>query len=291
MYQVSCESTCDLQYSYLQERKCNVIFYTYNIDGTDFEDNMGRDSTALPVLFDALKTKKPLTSQINTTRYEEFFLEQLQHGDLLHITFSSGLSQSASNAFKAAENIAKMNLPHKLLVVDSLCGGGGYGLFMEGVLDQRDSGATFEQLYDWSMQNRLNVHAFFFSTDLTYFRRSGRVSGPIMLIGNMLKLCPIMKVKSNGKIVAYTKVIATKKAIGKLVEEMKENAFNGENYNGKLWIQHSNCWATAHQTRESLLQVFPNVSETKIMDIGTVMTCHCGPNTVAIYFWGQPRRD
>lgn len=182
------------------------------MDGVDFDDDMGRNPAALPSLYDALKTKRPTTSQINVTAYEEFFLKLLQKGDLLHVTFSSGLSQSANNAFKAAENVAKMNLPHKLIVVDSLCGGGGYGLFVDGLLDERDKGATFETLCNRATERRLCVHHFFFSTDLTYFRRSGRVSGAVMLIGNLLKICPVMRVKEDGKIVAYTKAISSKKS-------------------------------------------------------------------------------
>lgn len=289
MFSVTCESTCDLSYEYLQSRNCNVLCYTYSIDGVDFVDDMGRDANALPALYEALKTKRPLTSQINTSRYEEFFREQLQKGDVLHLAFSSGLSQSANNAKKAAENLAQEKLPHKLVVLDTLCGGGGFGLFVEGVLDKRDSGASFEELCSWAEEHRQNVHHFFFSTDLTYFRRSGRVSGPVMLIGNLLHLCPMMRVKSDGKIVAYAQVITARKAIAKLANEMETHAELGKEYNGKLWIQHSNCLETAERTKATLLQAFPNVSEVKVMDVGTVMSCHCGPNTVAVYFWGNPR--
>lgn len=291
MYTVTCESTCDLPFSYLQSRNCDVVFYTYNIDGEDFVDNMGRDDNALPALYEALKTKRPMTSQINTETYEQFFLQQLQKGDVLHLAFSSGLSQSVSNAKKAAQNLSAQNLPHKLVVLDTLCGGGGFGLFVDGVLDQRDAGATFEQLCNWAEQHRQNLHHFFFSTDLTYFRRSGRVSGPVMLIGNLLHLCPIMRVKADGKIVAYTQILSSRKAIAKLVAEMEQNAQDGKNYSGKLWIQHSNCPNTAQRTKEAIVAAFPNLSQVQIMDVGTVMSCHCGPNTVAIYFWGTAREE
>ena len=40
---LSCESTLDLPYSYTTERGIPVIFYTYVLDGTEHEDNMGRD--------------------------------------------------------------------------------------------------------------------------------------------------------------------------------------------------------------------------------------------------------
>lgn len=290
MYSVTCESTCDIPYEILKNRNCEVLFYTYSIDGEEFVDDMGRDENALPKLYEALKTKRPLTSQINTEKYFDFFKKQLEKGDVLHIAFSSGLSQSVRNAFKAAEQIAELNLPHKLVVLDSLCGGGGYGLFVDGVLNKRDEGLQFDELCEWADIHRQNLHHFFFSTDLTYFRRSGRVSGPIMLIGNLLHLCPMMNVKPDGRILAYTQVITAKKAIAKLVSEMTENASDGRNYDGKLWIQHSNCPELAEKVKATLCEAFPKLSEVKIMDVGTVMSCHCGPNTAAIYFWGNTRR-
>ena len=110
MFNVTCESICDLTYDYLQSRNCPVLFYTYSIDGEEFEDNMGRDENALAVLYEALKTKRPTTSQINTEKYADFFREQLQKGDVLHLTFSSGLTQSISNCYKAAEEVRRENV-------------------------------------------------------------------------------------------------------------------------------------------------------------------------------------
>ncbi len=291
MYSVTCESTCDIPYSDLQKRNCEVILYTYNIDGEDFFDNMGRDENALPALYEALKTKKPTTSQINVERYEEFFKKQLEKGDVLHLAFSSGLSQSVNNAFKAAENISKLNLPHKLVVLDSLCGGGGFGMYVDSVLDARDKGMNFDEICAFADEHRQHVHHYFFSTDLTHFYRSGRVSGLIMRIGNLLHLCPMMRVKPDGKIIAYTQVIAARKAIAKLVSEMEKNAENGTEYSGKLWIYNSNCLQTAELTRDALAKAFPKVTDIKILDVGTVMSCHCGPSTVAIFFEGPARPE
>ncbi len=289
MYTVTCESTADLPYNYLQKRNCNVIFYTYTIDGEEFVDNMGRDSGALQVFYSALKTKRAYTSQISIERYEEFFREQLKNGDVLHLAFSSGLSQSVCNAQKAAENVSRENLTHKIVVVDSLCGGGGFGLFVDGVLDQRDKGLTFEQLCDWAVMNRTRVQMQFFSTDLTYFRRSGRVSGSAMLLGNLLHICPMMQVNGEGKIIAHTKVLGEKKAMAHIISATVDLADDGIDYSGKVFVQHSNCWNLAQQAKTALLGKFKNLKDVEIYDIGMVMACHCGPGTVAVYFWGKDR--
>lgn len=291
MYTVTCESTCDLSYEYLQKRNCNVIFYSYFMDNEELSDSMQRYKHALFQLYENIATKKFTTSQLNEQQYEDFFREQLEHGDVLHLAFSSGLSQSINNARKAVENLQKENLPHKVVVVDTLCGGGGYGMLVDAVLDERDSGADFQTLCNWVEKNKYRLHSYLFSTDLTHFRRSGRVNGLTAFIGNLLGVCPVMCVNREGKIVAQYKSVSERRAIAKMADCMVEKAEGGAAYGKKLWIQHSNCFALATQTKFALLEKFKNVQSVHMCDVGIVMACHCGPGTVAIYFWGESERQ
>lgn len=145
MYRITTESICDVDANYLQQRNCDVLFYSYTADGKEYLDDMWRQPQQQESLYAALQNGKPSTSLINQSRYEQFFLERLQTEDVLHIAFSSGLSSSANNAFLAAQKIEKMNLPHKLKVVDTLSGCGGMALLVEHALDMRDGGATMER--------------------------------------------------------------------------------------------------------------------------------------------------
>lgn len=290
MYTVTCESTADLSYDYLRARNCNVIFYTYTIGEEEFVDDMDRNSGALAKFYEMVKTKRALTSQIPTESYENFFREQLKYGNVLHIAFSNGLSHSVYNAQQAAENVNKESSEYKVVVVDSLCGGGGYGLFVDGVLDERDRGANFEELCEWATINRTKTHLLFFSTDLTFFRRSGRVSAPVMMIGNLLHICPLMRVTKEGKIVVYSQVISAKKAITRILDDMEKMAEGGKDYCGKVIIQHSNCWNLVQQTKSAMNARFPKLQNVEIHDIGMVMASHCGPGTIAVYFWGDQRQ-
>lgn len=290
MYTVTCESTADLPFDYLRARNCEVIFYTYTIGEEEYVDDMGRNSGALAKFYELVKTKRALTSQICTESYENFFREQLKHGNVLHLAFSNGLSHSVYNARQAAENVNNESSEYKVVVVDSLCGGGGYGLFVDGVLDERDRGATFEELCEWANVNRTKTHLLFFSTDLTFFRRSGRVSAPIMMIGNLLHICPLMRVTKEGKIVVYSQVISAKKAISRILTDMEKLATDGTDYCGKVIIQHSNCWHLVQQTKAAMEARFPKLNNVEIHDIGMVMASHCGPGTIAIYFWGDQRK-
>ena len=289
MFTLSCESTVDLTLDYLTKRNIPALAYTYTVDGVEYADDM-RSGNGLAVFYNQLISgKQPTTSLINTERYMEFFRAILSKGDMLHICFCSGLSQSASNAIKAGE-LLKAEFPNrKIYVVDSLCACVGYGLFVDSIADLRDKGKDIDFLYKWAQENRLRVQHQFFSTTLTYFKRSGRISGPAAIFGNLLKLCPIMHLNGNGKIIAYAKVMSETKAIAKTMEEIAKKIENGSEYDGKLWIGHSDYISSANKIVEQLKVAYPK-ADIRVFDIGPVVASHCGPGTLALFFWGSTPR-
>ena len=76
---LSCCSTVDLPYAYMKQRGVPVLFYTYVVDGVEYDDDMGRDPAALPRFYQFIREGKlPQTSQINVAAYTDFFEELLQ---------------------------------------------------------------------------------------------------------------------------------------------------------------------------------------------------------------------
>lgn len=288
---LSCESTVDMPYKYVSSRKIPVLFYSYIVDDREYADDMGRDPQALVRFYELLKNGKiPSTSQLNEFQYEGFLEELLQKGDVLHIVFGSGMTGSVINAEKAAEGLHQKYPERKLIVIDSLCSSSGYGMLVDTAADLRDKGYSIEETASWVMENRKRVHHQFFSTDLQYFRRSGRISGPASMLGSVLNICPIMHLDHSGHIIAYDKVRGKKKAIWQTVEVMAEHAQNAEQYLGKCFICHANCIEDAEELEKAVEERFPNlVGGIRIFDIGTIIASHCGPGTVAVFFMGDER--
>lgn len=288
---LSCESTCDLPYNYLQEKNVSVIFYNYVIDGEEFEDNAGRSKEARAEFFEKLKNGKiPKTSQINEARYEEYFDSLLKDGDVLHIAFGTGMTPSYLRATEAVENLKQKYPERKIIVIDSLCSCIGYGLLVEHAIEMRDGGKTIEETDAWITANRNRVHHQFFSTDLTVFKRSGRVGGLSATIAGILDINPLMRLNAEGKMVAYSKVRGTKKTIVKTAEEVLMHAEDGENYSGKLYVAHSECLDLANQLVSELEKRMPlQQGKIKIFDIGSIICSHCGKGTVAAFFLGDER--
>ena len=288
---LSCESTIDLPYSYANERTLPVLFYSYQVDGVNYEDDMGRNPEALPKFYGFLaEGKLPTTAQLNEFQYETFFDNLLQQGDVLHIAFGSGMTASVQNAMLAAETLREKYPERRLVVIDSLCSSSGYGLLVDGAADLRDAGKSLDEVADWVLAHRQNVHHQFYSTELKFYRRSGRMSGAAAAIGTVLGICPIMRLDDKGRIIAYDKVRGKKNAVARTVETMKRHAEGGEAYSGKVFICHSNCPADAEATKAAVAAAFPHIDgEIRICDIGTIVASHSGPGTVAVFFFGDAR--
>ena len=234
--------------------------------------------------------KLPSTSQINQFQYYDFFDGLLQQGDVLHIAFGTGMTPSVANAYAAAEELRTKYPERRIEVIDSLCSSSGYGLLVDYAADMRDAGKPMDEVIDWVMAHRQHVHHQFFSVDLKFFRRSGRVSGAAATVGAILNICPIMRLDDRGRIIAYDKVRGRKNAIARTVDTMQQHAEGGTAYAGKCFICHSNCLAEAEQTAAALAERFPHIQGgVRICDIGTIIASHCGPGTVAVFFYGDER--
>lgn len=289
---LSCESTVDLPFSYVSGRNIEVLFYTYTVDGAEYDDDMGRDPAALDRFYGFMESGKfPATSQINVYKYTDYFETLINKfdGDILHIAMGSGMSPSVNNAVEAATAVEEKYPGRKVKVIDSLCSCGGYGILVDLAADLRDEGKSFGETVDWIEANKSRVHHQFFSSDLKYFKRSGRVSGAAAAVATILGICPIMHLNSTGHIIAYDKVRGKKKAIKTTVDAMLADVEEGADYAGKCVLCHSNCIDDAQETIKLIKETFPKLKEVKLSNIGTIIASHTGPGTVALFFVGKPR--
>ncbi len=290
-FTLSCCSTVDLPYAYMASRHIPVLFYTYVVDGTEYDDDMGRDPAALPRFYGFIRQGKlPQTSQINVAAYMDFFEKLLQTGDVLHIAFTSGQSGSVHNAFLAAGELREKYPDRKLVVIDSLCSSSGYGLLVDCAADLRDEGKSLDEVAQWVLDNRNKVHHQFFSSDMTQFRRTGRVSGAAATVATVLNICPIMRLDDTGSIKAYSKVRGKKKAVEVTVDTMEQHAQGGRDYDGKCFVCHSDCPEDARMTIQAIEDRFPKLKgKIRLCDIGTIIGSHAGSGTVAAFFLGDER--
>ena len=212
--------------------------------------------------------------------------------ELVHIVFSSGLSGSFNSARIAVETL-KEKLPNKkIYIVDSLCASSGYGLFMDMLADKRDEGVSAKELYEYAENLKLSIRHDFYSTDLTFYVRGGRVSKTAGFFGNILKICPVLDMNNEGKLIVRKKAHGRVKAREEMLASMLANAKDGRNYEGKCFISHSNCLDEAQKLVALLEKNFENLQgQIKIFSIGPTIGSHTGPGTVALFYVGAERGE
>ena len=290
---LSCGSTADLTQEQMKKRDIRYVCFHFTLDGHEYADDMGQSISPEDLYQKMTAGASVTTSQVSIAEYTRYFESLLQEGkDVLHIAFSSGLSGSCNSARLAAEDLAVQYPERNIYVVDSLGASSGYGLIMETLADLRDAGKSIEELRLWIEENKLRMHHWFFSTDLTFYIKGGRISKAAGAVGTLLNICPLLNMDNLGKLKPREKLRGKKRVIQRIVEMMKVHAEDGLDYSGKCYICHSMCLEDARTVASLVEEQFPKLrGRVQIYPIGATIGSHTGPGTLALFFWGDLRAD
>lgn len=290
-YVLSCCSTADLTAEHFASRNIRYICFHYKLDGVEYADDLGK-SIPFDQFYQAMaQGAETKTSQVNVDEFLAYFTPMLEAGqDILHVCLSSGISGVLNSANSAKEILEEQYPERKIYVLDSLGASSGYGLFMDRLADLRDDGMDVEALYQWAMENRLRLHHWFFSTDLTFYVKGGRISKASGWFGTMLKICPLLNMDDQGRLIPRYKIRTKPKVIEAIVEKMAEHAETGTAYCSKCFISNSGCYEDARAVADLVEKRFPKLNgKVEIFSVGTTIGSHTGPGTVALFFWGDQR--
>ena len=290
-YIISCCSTADLSREHFEKRDLHFICFHFSLNQNQYLDDLGR-SMPFAEFYQAMRDGADTsTSQVNEEEFIVYFEPFLQQGkDILHVTLSSGISGVYNSANLAKRFLSEKYPERKIYIVDSLAASSGYGLLMDALCDLRDAGKSLDEVRDWAEQNKRRLNHWFFTTDLTFFVKGGRVSKTKGFIGNALHICPLLNVDADGHLAPQENIRTKKKTIARLVEQMTLHARDGLDYDGKCYISQSDCIEDAQKVAQLVEATFRKLDgPVLINNIGTTIGSHTGPGTVALFFWGKER--
>ena len=292
-YILSCCSTADLSKKHFEERQIHYIFFHYYLNDVAYPDDLGQTmpfDRFYKALADGAETR---TSQVNADEFIAYFTPFLEAGkDIIHVTLSSGISGVYNSANIAKEELKAKFPDRKIYILDSLGASSGYGLLMDKLADLRDSGKTVDEVYEWAEKNRLRLHHWFFSTDLSFYVKGGRISKASGWFGTLLKICPLLNMDNKGRLIPRYKIRTKRRVIEEIVNKMKEHADKGLQYSGKCYISNSDCIEDARAVAALVESTFKNLNgKVEINSVGTTIGSHTGPGTVALFFWGDERGE
>lgn len=288
---LSCCSTVDLSAEHLKQRDIPYIPFHFMLNDKAYDDDLGK-TISYKDFYKALRSgAKTSTSQVNVDEFIKFFDAFLKVGrDVLHVSLSSGISGAFNSAMIARDMLKEKYPERKIVIVDSLGASSGYGLLVDKLADLRDEGKSIDELKAWAEANRLLLHHWFFSTDLSFYVKGGRISKASGWFGTALRICPLLNMDDTGHLRPRLKLRGKKKAIQEIVAKMEEFAKDGLKYNDKCYLSHSDCYGDAKKVAELVEERFPNLKEKLLINnVGTTIGSHTGPGTVALFFWGDKR--
>lgn len=292
-YILSCCSTADLSKEHFHKRNIQYVCFHFTLGDREYMDDLGESVPPAELYRRMVAGEVTKTSQVSVAEYEALFEKNLKEGkDILHVTLSTGISGTYNSACVARENLSERYPNRKIHVVDSLGASSGYGLIMETLADLRDAGMGIDELHQWIESHKLELHHWFFSTDLTFYIRGGRVSKTAGFIGSVMGICPLLNMDNEGRLIPREKIRTKKKVIRKIVEKMEENARDGLDYSGKCFLSQSECMEDAREVAALVEERFPKLDgKVEIFPIGATIGSHTGPGTIALFFWGGERKN
>ena len=285
-YKIITDSTCDLPLKIIKDLDLHVIPLEYSINGNSIAQDVEDQGEKSKVFYDALRQgKTSKTSMINTAQFMKVFSSYLDnHMDVLHISFSSGLSGTYQAAVLAKEELEEKYPHQKICIVDSKAASIGLGLLLYHVGLKKKENYTMDQMVTWIEDNKYSICHWFTVEDLQHLKTGGRISPLSAHVGTALNIKPILRMDYEGKLVNGSKVIGRKKSLTELVLKMKAQGFHPEQQT--VIIGHGDDLKDA-QWLEKKLRKELQVKDVILSVIGPVIGSHTGPGIIGLVFLGQ----
>ncbi len=287
MYQLFCDSNCELWHTTVKELGLNVIRMPYTVGDKEYFYDMG-EHTDFKAFFEEMKNGAvPKTSALNEYAYTEYFEPVLARGeDIYYVTFShqmSGTFGAMKNAIAALkEKYPDRQIRYKDSKTISL--GSGFVTYY-AALKYRE-GATMDELDAYLDELIPHTATYFVVNDLTYLYRGGRVSGVSKVVGNLLGIKPILYFNDEGKIINLAKVKGRKKALATLQGYVRAKGSDLDKY--KMFVLQADCEDVAGEFVKNLKEEFGDI-DIHVQPVGPVIGAHCGPGTIGIIFHASER--
>lgn len=285
---ITTDTTADLTEDYLTKHNINTLSLTYTLEGVTYDREHPLD---VKEFYDTMRNGSlPTTSQVNPETAKMILkdIAEKNQCDILHISFSSGLSGSYGSVRIAAQELEEENFPYRILVVDSLCASLGEGLLVHKAVTVRDQGASLDETAKWLEENKLHIVHNFTVDDLNHLYRGGRVSKTAAFIGTIINIKPILHVDNEGHLIPLSKVRGRKKSLISLVDSMEKQMGSYRDQNDIVFISHGDSIEDAEFVAKLVQERF-GIDSFFINYVGPTIGAHSGPGTIALFYMGEYR--
>jgi DegV family protein with EDD domain len=193
---------------------------------------------------------------------------------------SMHISAALSGTYNSASIAASMVDARRITVIDTRSVSAGIAMLAIDARRRFTAGASFDDVEKAVRADVPHIELFATVPNLTYLARGGRIGGVRGMVGNVLKIVPILTLK-DGAVSEHAKVRTFARAVDQLVQTAIERMpVKGR---ARLSILHSVAPELASSISDRLRIATEPASE-MTCDIGPTVGTHAGPGAVGVCF-------
>ncbi len=286
MYQLFCDSNCELWHTTAKEYGLKVIRMPYVLDGEEYYYDLG-EKTDFKHFYDRMRAGSvPTTSAINEQNYIDYFEPVLKEGkDIYYITFSHKLSATFESMDRAIAKL-KEGYPDRVIrTFDTKAISLGSGFQVRYAAEKYRAGATMDELEAYLTELRDHTIVYFVVDDLVYLKRGGRISALTATLGSLLGIKPMISILEDGSLQSVGKIKGAKRVFAEFIRIMHEHNCNVEDY--RIEVLQADCPQIGDAFVEALKNEFGQDITIDYQIVGPVIASHCGPGTLGLIFYGD----
>jgi len=268
------DSTAHISPDLYQELRITVVPFHVQIGDRTYLDGVNLDEKE----FYSLVCQQGLEARTQPPTVEEFYrvyqgLSQ-DSGQVISLHLSDVLSRTIDNARQAA---AMLLGRCRITVIDSQSISLGLGILVEAAARAAAEGRSLDNIVRLVRKLIHEIYILFFSENLDYLERSGRIGRAHALLGGMLGIKPFL-ILEEGEILPLEKVRTRDEAIAKLIEFISEF----DTIRRMAIVRGPYSRAEEIQTLVERVQViFPGL-QAPVIGYGPVLTAHIGLDTLGV---------
>ena len=250
-----------------------------------FQDVSMKETEIKNELFYKMMEQKgiPVSSQPSVGELYQEMTSIVSNGNhLLCIFLSSEMSGTFDTACKVKEMVLMQHEDANIHIVDSRSNSMQLGFAVIAAARAAQKGKTLDEVTEIAKQNIKRSRFLFIPDNLTYLKKGGRIGGASALIGNVLKIIPVLTVE-NGRTTVLKTVRTKAKAIAAMIDKtLKDHRDYGLQ---EVVVHHINCYDQAKDLANNLREKLK--IDVTIADIGPVIGLHVGRGNRYCLLYGK----
>ncbi|MDO9490756.1 DegV family protein [Acetobacterium sp.] len=278
------DSMCDTNSDILNRYDFDILPFPVTLDNKTYFDGINITPEMVVDFVNNNSKLFPKTAQIQPLDITNTIEKHLKNGDdVIYLVLSSKLSGTYQTARLLARDLLEKYPERKVTIVDSLSATTGSALILYQGLKLNKLNRPYEEIVETMTFLAHHAQIFFLVGDIKWLAQGGRISRNAAMLGDMLKIVPILHFK-DGEILVYEKIRGQKKALKTLFAIIDEKMVNKEQILGMIQSTAPDLQEKARKYFEKELGIKNFLLPEKA---GSTLTVHIGTNCLGIMFFDQ----